>query len=109
MSFFEYYCHNCQFEFEQERPIGTASPKKCPNCDEPYGEMFTQKWGSKDFVLGKGFIPITTAGQQSELNKKMIGKEQLSHLEDAYKQRGPEQLEKTFKETRYGKDKKVGI
>lgn len=81
MSVYEYYCEECQLLYTEERPIGTDHPN-CPSCNVEYGEVFHVNYEALNVTLGKGIIPVTTMGQQSDINKKRLGKELLQKEEE---------------------------
>ncbi len=109
MSLFKYYCENCLFGFEENRPIGTDNPKMCPVCGIEYGDGFYQDYGQITF--GEGLIPKTTAMQFSDMNKKRVGKEKLAEMEmenKKYSGIGKEYLISKVEEEKFKKQLKEG-
>lgn len=91
MSFFEYFCEDCLRQHEEERSIGTEHPVSCPYCGAEYGETFHLNYQELTSVtFGKGVIPVTTMGQQSDINKRKLGKELLQQKEETYRKYDPE-------------------
>lgn len=82
MALFQYVCEHCEWLYEEERPIGTDHPEECPDCGVAYGDVFRQYYEGKN-VGAWAYGNVTTFGQQSELNEKKLGKEQLQLMEEA--------------------------
>lgn len=86
---YQYYCEKCEHAYEEERPCGTDSPKKCPKCGTKYGKGFYQNYGSP---VVYSFLEPKTFEQQSKANKKRIGKYKLEEMEASMpKLPGPEE------------------
>lgn len=98
MSTFLYYCAACKLDYEEERSIGTDHPQNCPHCNEPFGDNFHVNFAKLNVTLGKGIIPVTTFGQQSEINKKRLGKELLAKEVEDFAKKDPRCIKKKFEE-----------
>lgn len=82
MPTFAFICRGCGNSYEEFRWPSEGMPEHCPFCLTPFGDEFNQNWMvNRPGGLCKGEDRITTFGQQSEYNRRRLGKELCAKME----------------------------
>lgn len=80
MPIYLFRCEKCKINSEQVHLMSEAH-EPCQKCGEPYGDVFHQRFMEyQTQAIQKG--DPKTFGQQSELNAKRLGKEQMQLMEE---------------------------
>lgn len=86
MPTYAYSCDACGCQHEEFRSISQPHPTQCPDCSEPFGDVFRQEFmGSNPIGIVRN--QPTTFGQQAEINARRMGKEQMQIMAEQSKKR----------------------